>query len=242
MFTEATLLFRSMANTMQDLSLPVYQKHLATLRSIRDCIQQRRDFNVTMGVCDSVFWSYYVLNGSFCFPAADEAENARDCQIRPDEGENCPARQVTNRRINPSAATKGRARRATKSDRVVADEQAAHHASRSAEVIDPATELEDHSSSVEQPNPTTGEADHAQSAEKDRIDEAASAEREVQSNGEPQTSRKRKLEDDLSRLKLPTVKRGPGRPRITRKLDHYKKIPKTFNSLPEKEKKLSIRQ
>lgn len=55
----------------------------------------------------------------------------------------------------------------------------------------------------------------------------------------PARQEKRRIEDKLDELELPTTVRGPGRPRKTRRLDHYKKIPKSFADLPAKEKKLS---
>ena len=54
MFTEAHLLFRSLANAMQDLWKPTYEKYLATFRVLRNCIQQKKDFQVNLG-------KYYML-------------------------------------------------------------------------------------------------------------------------------------------------------------------------------------
>lgn len=58
---------------------------------------------------------------------------------------------------------------------------------------------------------------------------------------EPGGREKRRFEDEnLELLAQPTTMRGPGRPRTTRRLDHYKNIPKRFQDLKKERKSVSL--
>jgi hypothetical protein len=53
MFTESMMLFRSMANTLQDLSLPSYQKNMRMLTQIHSYIMEMRSFHLTLSASAS---------------------------------------------------------------------------------------------------------------------------------------------------------------------------------------------
>lgn len=53
MFTESMMLFRSMANNLQDLSLPSYQKNMRMLTQIHSYIMEMRSFHLTLSASAS---------------------------------------------------------------------------------------------------------------------------------------------------------------------------------------------
>jgi hypothetical protein len=53
MFTESMMLFRSMANSLQDLSLPSYQKNMRMLTQIHSYIMEMRSFHLTLSASAS---------------------------------------------------------------------------------------------------------------------------------------------------------------------------------------------